>query len=371
MRAGLACAVGGRPARSRGADSSLLLLRRADEHRSPPPSRAAPGRASCRCCRGWSATRRAIAAAAMALVVAAAGAATPSANRGSSSTTCRPERASLAFAVPAPLAGTCRGRTPGARPLPASAVAAGHAGESLDDVAAGSPSIGRPAGSTTTMIEAAAEEGEAALLAALLARPPASPPNRLGLSDRGRTTVWLAGAHGRRFSADRRAVDRRVWRFVGRIGGRRKSAASTGSATTRWRRRARWWQLPPRLSAAGRRAGRRPWLAPPTVRRRLLAGSTPSAGWSRPTRCCRSAARGRLGGRAKLALAAARRRRPAGPQARHLGFAAGACVAARDHDVEMWVHAAPDGEDVLLTIERWKKRRPAGPGSKSRRATTS
>ena len=36
-----------------------------------------------------------------------------------------------------------------------------------------------------------------------------------------------------------------------------------------------------------------------------------------------------------------------------------AVVAARDHDVEMWVHAAPDGEDVLLTIEKWKKRRPA------------
>jgi hypothetical protein len=34
-------------------------------------------------------------------------------------------------------------------------------------------------------------------------------------------------------------------------------------------------------------------------------------------------------------------------------------VAARDHDVEMWVRAEPDGEDVLLTIEKWKNRPPA------------
>jgi len=36
-----------------------------------------------------------------------------------------------------------------------------------------------------------------------------------------------------------------------------------------------------------------------------------------------------------------------------------AIVAARDHDVEMWVRAEPDGEDVLLYIEKWKKRPPA------------
>jgi signal transduction histidine kinase len=36
-----------------------------------------------------------------------------------------------------------------------------------------------------------------------------------------------------------------------------------------------------------------------------------------------------------------------------------AVVAARDHDVEMWVRAEPDGEDVLLHIEKWKKRPPA------------
>ena len=35
-----------------------------------------------------------------------------------------------------------------------------------------------------------------------------------------------------------------------------------------------------------------------------------------------------------------------------------AVVAARDHDVEMWVRAEPDGEDVLLTVEKWKKRPP-------------
>lgn len=36
-----------------------------------------------------------------------------------------------------------------------------------------------------------------------------------------------------------------------------------------------------------------------------------------------------------------------------------AVVAARDHDVEMWVRAEPDGEDVLLTVEQWKQRPPA------------
>jgi two-component sensor histidine kinase len=38
-----------------------------------------------------------------------------------------------------------------------------------------------------------------------------------------------------------------------------------------------------------------------------------------------------------------------------------AIVGARDHDIEMWVRAEPDGEDVLLYIERWKKRPPAPP----------
>ena len=36
-----------------------------------------------------------------------------------------------------------------------------------------------------------------------------------------------------------------------------------------------------------------------------------------------------------------------------------AVVAARDRDVEMWVRAEPEGEDVLLFIEKWKDRPPA------------
>src|SRR5262245_5011179 len=36
-----------------------------------------------------------------------------------------------------------------------------------------------------------------------------------------------------------------------------------------------------------------------------------------------------------------------------------AVVAGRDHDVEMWVRAEPEGDDVLLFIEKWKKRAPA------------
>ena len=36
-----------------------------------------------------------------------------------------------------------------------------------------------------------------------------------------------------------------------------------------------------------------------------------------------------------------------------------AVAGARDHDIEMWVRAEPEGDDVLLYIERWKKRAPA------------
>ncbi len=36
-----------------------------------------------------------------------------------------------------------------------------------------------------------------------------------------------------------------------------------------------------------------------------------------------------------------------------------AIAGARDHDVEMWVRAEPDGDDVVLHIEKWKKRPPA------------
>jgi len=46
---------------------------------------------------------------------------------------------------------------------------------------------------------------------------------------------------------------------------------------------------------------------------------------------------------------------------RKLGIAVSrpAIVAGRDHDVEMWVRAEPQGADVLLTIEKWKNRPPA------------
>ena len=48
---------------------------------------------------------------------------------------------------------------------------------------------------------------------------------------------------------------------------------------------------------------------------------------------------------------------------RKLGIAVSrpALVAGRDHDVEMWVRAEPDGEDVVLAIEKWKNRPPAPP----------
>ncbi len=49
--------------------------------------------------------------------------------------------------------------------------------------------------------------------------------------------------------------------------------------------------------------------------------------------------------------------------ARRLGIAVArpALVAGRDHDVEMWVRGEPDGDDVLLTIESWRRKAPPGP----------
>ena len=44
-----------------------------------------------------------------------------------------------------------------------------------------------------------------------------------------------------------------------------------------------------------------------------------------------------------------------------VGVARPAVVAARDHDLELWVRAEPDGADVVLTIESWRRRPPHGP----------
>jgi signal transduction histidine kinase len=44
-----------------------------------------------------------------------------------------------------------------------------------------------------------------------------------------------------------------------------------------------------------------------------------------------------------------------------VGVARPAVVAARDHDLELWVRAEPDGTDVVLTIESWRRRSPTGP----------
>ncbi|MEO7814603.1 MAG: HAMP domain-containing sensor histidine kinase [Sphingomicrobium sp.] len=43
-----------------------------------------------------------------------------------------------------------------------------------------------------------------------------------------------------------------------------------------------------------------------------------------------------------------------------VGIARPAIVAARDHDLELWVRAEPDGDDVILTIESWRRRPPQG-----------
>ncbi|MCY7271974.1 MAG: HAMP domain-containing histidine kinase [Sphingomonas bacterium] len=44
-----------------------------------------------------------------------------------------------------------------------------------------------------------------------------------------------------------------------------------------------------------------------------------------------------------------------------VGIARPAVVAARDHDLELWVRAEPEGDDVVITIESWRRRPPQGP----------
>ena len=44
-----------------------------------------------------------------------------------------------------------------------------------------------------------------------------------------------------------------------------------------------------------------------------------------------------------------------------VGIARPAVVAGRDHDLELWVRAEPEGEDVVITIESWRRRPPHGP----------
>jgi signal transduction histidine kinase len=38
-----------------------------------------------------------------------------------------------------------------------------------------------------------------------------------------------------------------------------------------------------------------------------------------------------------------------------------ALAASTDHDIELWVHATPDGDEVALSLEGWTVRAPAGP----------
>ena len=49
--------------------------------------------------------------------------------------------------------------------------------------------------------------------------------------------------------------------------------------------------------------------------------------------------------------------------ARNLGTAVSrpALAASIDHDIELWVHARPDGDEIALSLEGWTVRAPAGP----------
>mgnify|MGYP000044064257 CR=1 FL=1 len=44
-----------------------------------------------------------------------------------------------------------------------------------------------------------------------------------------------------------------------------------------------------------------------------------------------------------------------------VGIARPALVAARDYDLDLWVRAEPDGDDILITIESWHRRSPSAP----------
>ncbi|HEX6742512.1 MAG TPA: PAS domain-containing sensor histidine kinase, partial [Sphingomicrobium sp.] len=49
--------------------------------------------------------------------------------------------------------------------------------------------------------------------------------------------------------------------------------------------------------------------------------------------------------------------------ARKLGIpvARPALAAAADHDVELWVRATPEGDEIVLALEGWTERAPSGP----------
>src|SRR3954470_7519340 len=49
--------------------------------------------------------------------------------------------------------------------------------------------------------------------------------------------------------------------------------------------------------------------------------------------------------------------------ARELGTAVSrpAVAASADHDIELWVHATPDGEEIALSLEGWTVRAASGP----------
>src|SRR5205085_2707890 len=38
-----------------------------------------------------------------------------------------------------------------------------------------------------------------------------------------------------------------------------------------------------------------------------------------------------------------------------------ALAASTDHDIELWVTATPEGDEIALTLEGWTERAPAGP----------
>ncbi|MEO6580446.1 MAG: HAMP domain-containing sensor histidine kinase [Sphingomicrobium sp.] len=44
-----------------------------------------------------------------------------------------------------------------------------------------------------------------------------------------------------------------------------------------------------------------------------------------------------------------------------VGISRPAVVAARDHDLELWVRAEPENDEIVLTIESWRRRPPPGP----------
>ena len=220
------------------------------------------------------------------------------------------------------------------------------------------------------LVEAASGEGEVALVAQLIARraginQPAVWDHLVNAGEGGLALLArMAGfGRGRRRPADRRPrID--LWQ-AGRS--KKKSPGSTRSATTK-STAALGLAIAAAIIAPPRRARRAAWPARPAMASRHRAG--------RPRR---PAGRGRCDAGRACSSRPARRSATSWPcrSSRRLrgwrassafGVARPAVVAARDHDLDLWVRAEPEGDDVVADHRKLAPPPAAGPAARAGRA---